>query len=90
MKQSPPVRYLSGADLINDAIDASGMSSRKFATDVLAVDERTVRRWKSGEYLDGFDSTPRVICLAIIERPHLARLFARVNAADRQAAEARV
>lgn len=30
-------------------IDASGMSARRFAQDVLSRDERTVRRWLSGE-----------------------------------------
>lgn len=76
---------LDGAELILAAIEASKMSARKFATDVLDVDERTLRRWKAGEYLDGFNSTPRVICLAIVDRPYLAKHFARCLAASRSA-----
>ena len=30
-------------------IDASGFSARQFATSVLGRDERTIRRWLSGE-----------------------------------------
>lgn len=76
MRTATPA-VLDGADLLNAAIEASGMSSRKFARDVLDVDERTVRRWKAGEYLDGFESTPRILCAAIVKRPHLAKLFAK-------------
>lgn len=31
------------------AIDASGLSDRRFATEVLARDERTIRRWLAGD-----------------------------------------
>lgn len=76
MKRKSPARVLDGAELLNAAIEASGMSGRKFCRDVLDVDERTGRRWKAGEYLDGFKSTPRVLCAAIVKRPYLAKLFA--------------
>jgi hypothetical protein len=35
--------------LIRAAIDASGMSARRFAVDILTRDERTVRRWLAGD-----------------------------------------
>lgn len=35
--------------LLENAIEASGLSARKFATTVLMRDERTVRRWLRGE-----------------------------------------
>jgi hypothetical protein len=35
--------------LLKDAIKSSGLSDRRFATEVLIRDERTVRRWLSGE-----------------------------------------
>lgn len=81
--KTPPV--LDGADLLNAAIEASKMSSRKFARDVLDVDERTVRRWKAGEYLEGFRGTPRIVCAAIVARPYLAKLFASCLAEFRPA-----
>lgn len=34
--------------LLRDAIARSGLSNRKFATEILLRDERTVRRWLSG------------------------------------------
>ena len=36
-------------DLLERALALSGLSLRAFAEDVLARDERTVRRWRSGE-----------------------------------------
>lgn len=39
----------SSADLLRSAIDASGMSARQYAADVLLRDERTVRRWLAGD-----------------------------------------
>lgn len=77
MKTATPTAVLDGAELLNAAIESSGMSARKFARDVLDVDERTVRRWQAGEYLDGFKSTPRILCAAIVKRSHLAKLFAK-------------
>lgn len=35
--------------LLRAAIEASGLSARRFAVEVLAVDERTVRRWIAGD-----------------------------------------
>lgn len=34
--------------LLAAAVEASGLSSRRFAVEVLGVDERTVRRWREG------------------------------------------
>lgn len=35
--------------LLRNAIEASGLSARRFATQVLGVDERTTRYWLAGE-----------------------------------------
>jgi hypothetical protein len=40
---------VTDTQLLADAIEASGMSARRFAVRVLIRDERTVRRWLSGE-----------------------------------------
>ncbi len=39
----------SDKKLLKDAIEASGLSDRRFATEVLIRDERTVRRWLKGD-----------------------------------------
>lgn len=39
----------SDKKLLQDAIEASGLSDRRFATEVLIRDERTVRRWLKGD-----------------------------------------
>ena len=39
----------AGAELLRVAIAASGLSARRYAEEVLARDERTVRRWISGQ-----------------------------------------
>lgn len=36
-------------DLLRAAIDASGLSARRFAVEVLIRDERTIRRWLAGD-----------------------------------------
>lgn len=41
----------SDADLLSAAIRASGLSARAFALDVIARDDRTVRRWLAGDPL---------------------------------------
>lgn len=40
---------MSPVDLLRAAIEASGLSARQYAVTVLLRDERTVRRWLSGE-----------------------------------------
>ena len=35
--------------VLEAALTKSGLSLRRFATDVLSRDERTVRRWRSGD-----------------------------------------
>ena len=52
--------------LLRARIDASGMSARKFATEVLRRDERTIRRWLAG------DSPMPKIVLDFLERPEAA------------------
>ncbi len=36
-------------ELLRARVEASGLSARRFATEVLRRDERTLRRWLSGE-----------------------------------------
>lgn len=40
---------MTDRDLIAAAVTAGGLSSRQFAERVMGRDERTVRRWASGE-----------------------------------------
>jgi ABC-type phosphate transport system auxiliary subunit len=40
---------MTPADLLRAAIEASGLSARRFAVEVLKRDERTVRRWLAGD-----------------------------------------
>lgn len=40
---------MTDSDLIRSAIAASGLSARQFAERVMARDERTIRRWSSGD-----------------------------------------
>jgi hypothetical protein len=40
---------MTDAELLRAAIQASGLSARKFATTVLIRDERTIRRWVKGD-----------------------------------------
>lgn len=35
--------------LLRAAIDRSGLSARRFATEVMIRDERTIRRWLAGD-----------------------------------------
>ncbi len=44
-----PYQMEPDAKLLRAAIERSGLSARSFARDVLWRDERTVRRWLSGE-----------------------------------------
>lgn len=45
----------SDNELLRAAIEASGLSARRFAREVLIRDERTVRRWLAG------DAIPEVV-----------------------------
>jgi hypothetical protein len=40
---------MTDPQLIRAAIEASGLSARRFATRIICRDERTVRRWLDGE-----------------------------------------
>ena len=42
-------RQLADPNLIRASIEASGLSARRFAERVMTRDERTIRRWVSGE-----------------------------------------
>ena len=65
----------TGSALVETAIAAAKMSARSFARKVLDVDERTVRRYLSGD-IEPLGPT-RAICLAVIERPSIARHLAK-------------
>ena len=49
--------------LLRDRIEASGLSARRFAVEVLRREERTIRRWLAGE-----SPIPRVV-LEFLEEP---------------------
>lgn len=40
---------MNDPELIRAAINASGLSARRFAVEVLIRDERTIRRWLAGD-----------------------------------------
>lgn len=40
---------MTDQQLITAAIEASGLSARRFATHILTRDERTIRRWIAGD-----------------------------------------
>lgn len=40
---------MTDPELIRAAIAAGGLSSRRFAEDLMGRDERTIRRWVAGE-----------------------------------------
>ena len=54
------------ADLLRSRIEASGLSARRFALEVLLREDRTIRRW-----LDGKSPIPKVV-LAWLGRPKVA------------------
>lgn len=68
---------MTDAQLLSAAITASGLPARRFAVEVLGVEDRSVRRWLVGRDLPG---TVRVVCAAIIERPSLAAELIAANA----------
>lgn len=60
----------SAIRLLRRAIKASGLSNRKYAEQVLTRDERTIRRWLSGQ-----TAVPRaVIAKLTVESAASARL----------------
>jgi DNA-binding transcriptional regulator YiaG len=63
----------SDPDLLVAAIDASGLSARRFAMELLTVDERTVRRWLAGDR--ELAAPVRVLCAAIIADPAVAEIL---------------
>ena len=69
---------MNDPDLLKAAMAGAGLTARRFAVDVLDVDERNIRRWLQGtRELQG---TVRVVCVAILERPALAAELARARA----------
>lgn len=68
---------MNDPDLLIAAAAAAGYDGtrqqglRSFAEEVLNVDERNARRWRSGER--ELQGTVRVVCAAIVARPELAR-----------------
>lgn len=70
---------MSDAQLLAAAIAASGLSARRFAVEVLDIDERNGRRALSGE--SELHGTVRIVCRAILRRHKLAAELAKANAA---------
>jgi DNA-binding transcriptional regulator YiaG len=70
---------MNDPDLLAAAVAAAGLSARRFAAEVLDVDERNMRRWENGER--ALQGTVRVVCAAILARPELATELARARAA---------
>lgn len=64
-------------DLLQAAIDASGHSARAFAS-VLAVDERTVRRWLAEDR--GIPGPVVQLCRLIVHDPSLVDILSEGEA----------
>jgi hypothetical protein len=70
---------MNDPDLLTVAQAAAGYeSTERFAAEVLNVDPRNARRWKSGER--EMQGTARVVCVAIIARPAIAAELAAARA----------
>jgi DNA-binding transcriptional regulator YiaG len=67
---------VSNISALRDAIAASGLSARSFAA-LLEVDERTVRRWLSGDR--EIPGPVLVICRAILRDPGVVAALAPPN-----------
>lgn len=75
---------MNDPDLFTAAQRAAGYdSTRRFADRVLDVDARNAQRWKTGER--ELQGTVRVVCIAIVARPAIARELeaARASRPDR-------
>lgn len=59
------------------AIEATGLSARRFAVEVLGVDERTVRRWTAGDR--SVPPTVVRVCALIVREPAVADRLAVVG-----------
>ena len=64
-------KKMTDPELIRAAIEASGLSARKYAEMVLVRDERTVRRWASGK--SPIPKIVREMLLAELAKPKLRR-----------------
>jgi hypothetical protein len=70
---------MNDPDLFAAAMSAAGYESTgRFAAEVLDVDARNARRWLEGER--ELQGTVRVVCVAIVARPELARELAAARA----------
>ncbi len=56
---------MTDADLLREAITASGLSARRFAVAILWRDERTVRRWLAGDEIPDVVRTGLVRWIAL-------------------------
>lgn len=52
---------MTDPELLIKAIEASGLSARRFAVEVLMRDERTIRRWLAGD-----SPIPEVVMVRLI------------------------
>lgn len=72
------MRTLGTPDLLERAIAATGLSARRFALDVLGVDERTLRYWLKSER--AIPDGAAIVMRAIIGRPPLAQELTEAHA----------
>ena len=68
---------MTDAELLRDAIEVTGLSTFRFATEVLDVDEHGLRRWLSGDR--PMPVAVRAVCVAIRERPALVAEIVRTR-----------
>ncbi len=62
---------MTDIELLSAAIDASSLTARQFAIDVLGVEDRTIRRWLD-ESRD-VPSTVKILSAAIVRRPAIVQ-----------------
>jgi hypothetical protein len=68
---------MTDAELLRDAIDVTGLSPFRFATEVLDVDENGLQRWLSGDR--PMPVAVRAVCMTIRERPALVAEIVRTR-----------
>jgi hypothetical protein len=73
----PAVRTMTDPDLLSRAITVSGLSTHRFAMDILDVNEQRITRWLSGERR--LPMVVRALCIAIVRRPGLVPEILRVR-----------
>jgi hypothetical protein len=68
---------MTDPELLRDAIEVTGLSTFRFATEVLDVDEHGIQRWLSGER--PMPVAVRAVCMAVLQRPALVAEIVRTR-----------